>query len=250
MVGKECQFVVAIDGPAGSGKSTVGAEVARRLGALYFDTGVVYRTLALVASEQGILPDDAERLAQLAQTLSLRVGPPSVDDGRLYDVWLDGRDVTWAIRSPEIDRLASLVSAHPPVRQALLRLQRELARNGRVVMAGRDIGTVVMPDAPVKIWLHASLEERARRRQRDLAKRGIVQSLDELIAELAERDRRDATRAVAPMRPADDAIIIDTDNRSIEEVVEAILAIVRERCECTEHGADSHSVASVTTTQN
>jgi cytidylate kinase len=237
--------VVAIDGPAGSGKSTVGAEVAKRLGALYFDTGVVYRTLALAALERGVAPDDAERLAELAGTLSLRVGPPSVDDGRLYDVRLDGRDVTWAIRTPEIDRLSSIVSAHPEVRRALLRIQREIARNGRVVMAGRDIGTVVMPEAPVKIWLHASLEERARRRQRDLAKRGIVQPLEAIVAELAERDRRDATRAVAPMRPADDAVIIDTDGKSIEEVVETVLAIVRERCECADHGADSASVAAV-----
>ncbi|MBO9307282.1 MAG: (d)CMP kinase [Thermomicrobium sp.] len=243
MVAGACQLVVAIDGPAGSGKSTVGAEVAKRLGALYFDTGVVYRVLALLALERGIAPDDADRLAQLAQNLSIRVGPPSVQDGRLYDVWLDGRDVTWAIRTPEIDRLASLVSAHPPVRRALLRLQRELARNGRVVIAGRDIGTVVMPEAPVKIWLHASLEERARRRQRDLARRGIVRSPEEIVAELADRDRRDATRAIAPMRPAEDAVIIDTDDRTIEEVVETVLAVVRERCECANHGSDSAGVA-------
>ncbi|MDW8060432.1 MAG: (d)CMP kinase [Thermomicrobium sp.] len=240
-----CTFVVAIDGPAGSGKSTVGAEVARRLGALYFDTGVVYRTLALVALERGIPPDDAERLAEVARTLALRVGPPSVDDGRLYDVYVDGRDVTWEIRSPEIDKLASQVSVHPQVRRALLRLQREIARNGRVVMVGRDIGTVVMPDAPVKIWLQASLEERARRRQRDLAKRGIVQPLEAIVAELAERDRRDATRATAPMRQAEDAVIVDTDGKSIEEVVETVLAIVREWCGCADHGADSSSVATV-----
>lgn len=236
---------MAIDGPAGSGKSTVGAEVARRLGALYFDTGVVYRTLALVALERGIPPDDAERLAEVARTLALRVGPPSVDDGRLYDVYVDGRDVTWEIRSPEIDKLASQVSVHPQVRRALLRLQREIARNGRVVMVGRDIGTVVMPDAPVKIWLQASLEERARRRQRDLAKRGIVQPLEAIVAELAERDRRDATRATAPMRQAEDAVIVDTDGKSIEEVVETVLAIVREWCGCADHGADSSSVATV-----
>ncbi|MCS7051570.1 MAG: (d)CMP kinase [Thermomicrobium sp.] len=242
--------MVAIDGPAGAGKSTVGAEVARRLGALYFDTGVVYRTLALVASEQGIDPADAERLAGIARTLSLRVAPPSVDDGRLYDVWLDGRDVTWAIRSSEIDRLASQVSAHPSVRQALLKLQRDVARQGRVIMAGRDIGTVVMPDAPVKVWLQASLEERARRRQRELARRGLTQSLEEIRRELADRDRRDATRAVAPMRPAADAVIIETDGRSIEEVVEAVLAVVRDRCECARHGADSSGVASVATSQD
>jgi len=244
-VAEPCSFVVAIDGPAGSGKSTVGAEVAKRLGALYFDTGVVYRTLALVASERGVPPDDAERLAELARSLSLRVAPPSVQDGRLYDVRIDGRDVTWAIRTPEIDRLASVVSAHPEVRRALLQIQREIARDGRVVMAGRDIGTVVMPEAPVKIWLDASLEERARRRQRDLASRGIVQPLESIIAELAERDRRDASRAVAPMRPAEDAVIVETDGRSIEDVVETVLAIVHERCECADHGADSSRMATV-----
>ncbi len=198
-----------------------------------------------MASEQGVSPDDADRLAELAQALTVRVGPPSVADGRLYDVHLDGRDVTWQIRTPEIDRLASVVSSHPAVRRALLRVQRDIARDGRVVMAGRDIGTVVMPDAPVKIWLHASLEERARRRQRELAARGIERSFEEVVAELAERDRRDATRAVAPMRPAADAIVVDTDGRSIDDVVETVLAIVRKRCGCVDHGADSTGVATV-----
>ncbi len=198
-----------------------------------------------MASEQGVPPDDADRLAELAQGLALRVDPPSVADGRLYDVHLDGRDVTWQIRTPEIDRLASVVSSHPAVRRALLRIQRDIARDGRVVMAGRDIGTVVMPDAPVKIWLHASLEERARRRQRELAARGIERSFEEIVAELAERDQRDATRAVAPMRPAEDAIVVDTDGRSIEDVVETVVAIVRQRCGCADHGADSTSVATV-----
>lgn len=246
----ECALTVAIDGPAGSGKSTVGAEVARRLGALYFDTGVVYRALALLAAEQGVDPSDEERLAALAERLSLRIAPPSVADGRLYDVRLDGRDITWAIRTPEIDRLASVVSAHPAVRRALLRIQRELGRDGRVVMAGRDIGTVVMPDAPVKIWLQASLEERARRRQRDLALRGVERSFQEILDELAERDRRDATRPIAPMRPAPDAVIIDTDGLTIDQVVEAVLRVVRERCHCVDHDANSSRLAPLTPTQD
>lgn len=238
-------MIVAIDGPAGSGKSTIGAEVSRRLGALYFDTGVVYRALALVALEHSIQPHDEEQLAVLASQLQLRVTPPSVDDGRLYDVWLNGRDITWTIRQPHVDRLASQVSAHPKVRQALLAIQRRLGRNGRVVIAGRDIGTVVMPEAPVKIWLSASLEERARRRQKDLDRRGLHEPFPAILAELAERDRRDATRPVAPMRPAEDAVIIDTDGRSIEKVVEIVLGVVKERCPCAEHGANPRSLAAL-----
>jgi len=222
--------VVAIDGPGGAGKTTVAAEVARRIGGLCFDTGVVYRTLALVALEQGVALDDEERLAQLAHRLQVRVTPPATQDGRLYDVWLDGREVTWDIRAPDIDRAASLVASFPKVRAALLPLQRAIGRSGRVVMAGRDIGTVVMPDAAVKVWLNASLEERARRRQRDLAARGMVLSLDEVVAELAQRDRRDAERAVAPMRPAEDAVVIDTDGHSIDQVVRLVLELIEERC--------------------
>ncbi len=233
---RDSQIVVAIDGPGGAGKSTVAAEVARRIGGLYFDTGIVYRALALVALESGVALEDEDALGKLARELRIRVAPPSKQDGRLYDVWLDGRDVTWAIRTPEIDRAASQVAAHREVRSALLGLQREIGRSGRVVMAGRDIGTVVMPDAPVKVWLDASLEERARRRQRDLAARGVVVSLEDVKAELAERDRRDAERAVAPMRPAEDAVVIDTDGRSIEDVVRLVIKVIEERCACARHG--------------
>ncbi len=202
---------------------------------MYFDTGIVYRALALIALENGVALDDEATLAKLARELRIRVSPPSKQDGRLYDVWLDDRDVTWAIRTPEIDRAASQVAAYREVRSALLELQREIGRSGRVVMAGRDIGTVVMPDAPVKVWLDASLEERARRRQRDLAARGVMASLEEVKAELAERDRRDRERAVAPMRPAEDAVVIDTDGRSVEEVVELVLRLIEERCGCARH---------------
>lgn len=210
--------------------------MARRIGGLYFDTGVVYRALALVALESGVALDDEAELARLARELRIRVTPPSEQDGRLYDVWLDGRDVTWAIRAPEIDRAASQVAAYREVRSALLELQREIGQSGRVVMAGRDIGTVVMPDAPVKVWLDASLEERARRRQRDLAARGVVASLEDVKAELAERDRRDAERAVAPMRPAEDAVVIETDGRSVEDVVSLVLRLIEERYGCAWHG--------------
>ena len=224
------RLVVAVDGPAAAGKSTVAAAVARRIDGVYFDTGVLYRALTLAARERGINPDDAEQLAELAAHLDVEVRPPSVNDGRQFDVLLNGRDVTWAIRAPEVDREVSAVSAHPNVRRALLDLQRRIARSGRVVMVGRDIGTVVVPDADVKIWLDASIEERARRRQADLAMQGIQRSLDDLRDEMAMRDRLDASRGTAPMQPAADAVRINTDDRSIEEVVDMVTRLVEAAC--------------------
>ncbi|HET7142144.1 MAG TPA: (d)CMP kinase [Candidatus Limnocylindria bacterium] len=222
-------LVVTIDGPAAAGKSTVASEVASRIDALYFDTGVVYRALALAALERGIAPGDGARLAELATDLDLRVTPPT-QPGRLYDVWLDGRDVTQALRQPAVDHIVSEVSAHPSVRQALLALQRQIGRSGpRVVMVGRDIGTVVMPHAQVKIWLEASLEERARRRWLELERQGGSRQLAEVRAEMERRDRADGARPVAPMRPAPNAVVIDTDGKTIEEVAGEIVALARAR---------------------
>lgn len=198
---------------------------ARRLDALFFDTGVVYRALTLAALEYGVPPEDALRLAGLAAQLDIRVTPPSRQDGRFYDVWLEGRDVTEEIRSAAVDRAVSVVAAHPAVRRALLDVQRRIGRSGRVVMTGRDIGTVVMPDADLKIWLDASPEERARRRQRDLARQGIHRSVEEIMEELARRDRLDAERPVAPMAPARDAVVIVTDGRTVDEVVDEIVRL-------------------------
>jgi cytidylate kinase len=217
-------LVIAIDGPAAAGKTTVANELARRIDALMFDTGVIYRALALASLEAGVDPDDGRRLAEMAEGLPLAVERPSIADGRTCDVLLDGRDVTWAIRAPEVDRIVSAVSAHPAVRAALLALQRAIGRSGRVVMVGRDIGTVIMPDADVKIWLDASLDERARRRTLDLARLGQPASFDDVRAEMLERDRFDAQRSAAPMRPATDAVIIPTDGLSVEEVVNRIAA--------------------------
>jgi len=219
------RLVVAIDGPAAAGKTTVASAAARRLDALFFDTGVIYRALTLAALRHGVAPEDGLRLAGLARHLDIQVRPPSQPDGRFYDVWLEGEDVTQQLRDPEVDRAVSAVSAHPAVRRALLDVQRRIARSGRVVLTGRDIGTVVVPDADVKIWLDASLEERARRRQRDLAAQGIERSLDEVMEEMERRDRADAERAIAPMKPAKDAVVIVTDGRSIEEVVEEIVRL-------------------------
>lgn len=223
---RQTHLVIAIDGPAAAGKTTVASELARRIDALMFDTGVVYRALALASLEADVEPDNERRLTELASNLPIRVEQPSVDDGRTCNVLLDRRDVTWAIRSPEIDRIVSAVSAHAAVRTALIDLQRAIGRRGRVVMVGRDIGTVVMPDADLKIWLDASLDERARRRVLDLERLGRPTSFEDVRAEMAARDRFDARRAIAPMRPAEDAVIITTDGLTVDEVVDRIIALL------------------------
>jgi CMP/dCMP kinase len=217
------RFVIAIDGPAASGKSTVAAAVARCLDALIFDTGAVYRALTLAALERDISPYDGPRLARLIDEIDIAVVPPSSGDGRQYDVLIDGRDVTWAVRDQRVDRAVSPVSAHAEVRRGLLDLQRNIGRSGRVVMPGRDIGTVVMPDADLKIWLDASIDERARRRQLELAERGIDVSLDEVRSEMRSRDVFDSSRAEAPMEPASDSVVIATGGRTVEDIVRQIL---------------------------
>lgn len=222
-------LVVAIDGPAASGKTTVGSAVAARIGGLFFDTGVVYRALTLAAIHHQVESNAALRLAGLARRMQVDVRPPSRQDGRLYDVWLEGKDVTWAIRDAAVDRAVSEVSSHPAVRKELLGLQRRIAHSGRVVMVGRDIGTVIVPKADVKIWLDAGLEERARRRQHELAERGVTRSIDELARELAERDAGDASKEMGAMVRADDALTIDTTGSSIEDVVSTVVAIVQNR---------------------
>lgn len=221
-------LVIAIDGPAAAGKSTVASRLAKRIDALYLDTGVIYRALTLAALEQDVAADDASSLARLAASVPLRVTPPTADDGRQCDVWLNEHDVTWAIRAPEVDRSVSAVSAHPEVRSALLELQREIGRSGRVVMVGRDIGTVVMPDAGLKIWLETSVDERARRRARDLERAGKAHDFEQVRADLQARDRIDAGRSAAPMTRANDAIVVETDGLSIDQVVDRMLDLLAE----------------------
>lgn len=218
--------VVAIDGPAAAGKSTVARRLADRLDAMLFDTGTLYRALTLAALRRGVPVTDGPALAALAAERHLDVVPPSTADGRLYDVLLDGEDVTWPIREAAVDAAVSDVSAHPEVRRALLPAQRRIAR-GRVVIVGRDIGTVVVPDAPVKIYLQASLEERARRRHRELADRGVDEPLEAIVRELARRDAIDSGRQTSPLRIADDALVLATDDLSIEEVVDRLERHVR-----------------------
>jgi cytidylate kinase len=217
--------VIAIDGPAASGKSTVGEAVADRLGYLYFDTGAMYRAVTWLALARGVPVADEAQVSALAQAAEIDVLPPLPADGRQYTVLVDGEDVTWAIREPAVAENVSQVSAYPGVRTAMVAQQRRLAARSRIVMVGRDIGTVVLPDAPLKIYLDASAEERARRRWQEEQARAGKRSYDEVLAEVRRRDEVDSTRAVAPLRPAEDAVIVDSTALPIEQVVQRVMAL-------------------------
>jgi cytidylate kinase len=220
---------VAIDGPAGAGKSTIGALVAERLGYLFLDTGAMYRAVALAALRRGIDPDDADHLATLSRQVRIAIGPPTVRDGRAYTVLLDGADVTWAIRDAQVDRIVSQVARIPRVRESMVAQQREIASSGRIVMVGRDIGTIVLPDADRKVFLTASAAERARRREEELAARGEKRSRQDLLAEILRRDELDSKRAVAPLRAASDAIVVETDGLSVRDALERVLQVIERR---------------------
>ncbi len=217
---------IAIDGPAGAGKSTIGALVAERLGYLFLDTGAMYRAVALAALRRGVDPDDGERLGPLARDVRVAIGPPTVRDGRAYTVLLDGDDVTWPIRSADVDRVVSQVARVPAVRDAMVEQQRAMARKGRVVMVGRDIGTVVLADADRKIFLTASASERAKRRGEELAARGEVRPRQELLHEILRRDQLDSERVVSPLHPADDAVVVQTDGLSVGQALESVLRVI------------------------
>jgi cytidylate kinase len=220
---------IAIDGTAASGKSTVAALLAQSLGYLYFDTGVMYRAVTWAALDRKIDVEDINQVSQLAETLTIEVRPAgrgNADDGRQYTVLADGQDVTWAIRSPEVEKHVSRVSSYPRVRTALTEQQRHIAANGSIVMVGRDIGTVVLPKADLKFFLRASPEEQARRRYHDCLAQGQNANFDEILASILERDRQDREKPISPMVPASDAIIVDTDNLSIEEVLAEIEQLV------------------------
>ncbi|WP_067933643.1 (d)CMP kinase [Alicyclobacillus kakegawensis] len=219
------RMAIAIDGPAGAGKSTVAKAVAQQLGILYLDTGAMYRAVAWLADQHGVNVDDEAGLVQLLRTHSLSIGESS--SGALA-VFVDGEDVTPYLRSPEVSAKVSRVAAKPRVRQLLTQLQQEFSKEHAVVMDGRDIGTVVLPDADVKIFLTASLDERVRRRRQELEDQGFTVSHEDLARSIEERDRLDASRAVAPLCPAQDARHVDSTGRSVEEVVAEILAIVEQ----------------------
>jgi cytidylate kinase len=219
-------LVIAIDGPAASGKSTLAELLAKKLGFFYFDTGVMYRAATLAALRAFQSVDDEEAVTRLTEISGIDVQPASVEDGRVMDVLLNGEDVTWQIRSSEVEQHVSKVSAYPGVRKALTGQQRQIGLRGNMVMAGRDIGTVVFPDARIKIYLNASAEERARRRYYELKARGVEISYERILASIIRRDRIDSTRKHAPLKAAADALVINTDGKTIEEVLEESLSFI------------------------
>jgi cytidylate kinase len=214
--------IIAIDGPAASGKSTLGLKLAQELGYLFFDTGVMYRAVTLAVMQRQIQVNDEEKVTSLAEQIQIDVRPASADDGRTSDLLVDQQDVTWDIRRPEVEANVSAVSAYPGVRRALSARQRHIGMQGKVVMVGRDIGTVVLPEADLKIYLEASAEERARRRYEELIQLGKPADYEKILAAMRERDRIDSTRQVAPLRPAADAIILNSDNMSIDQVLKTV----------------------------
>lgn len=215
---------VAIDGPAGAGKSTIAKEIAARRGMLYLDTGALYRAIGLFVLRSGTDTQDAKAVSELLPQIKLEL---VFADGAQH-VMLCGEDVSDEIRTPPVAMAASNVSAIPAVRSFLLSLQRDIASENDCLMDGRDIGTVILPNADIKIFLTASPEERARRRLKDLAEKGIEADFDAVVADIKRRDENDSSRAIAPLKPADDAVIVDTTTMSFEQVVELISGMIGE----------------------
>lgn len=218
---------VAIDGPSGAGKSTVARAAAAKLGYVYVDTGAMYRAIGLAVCRRGISGEDIAGIVATLPTVELAI---RYQDGEQH-ILLCGEDVSDAIRTPEIAKYASQVSAVPEVRAFLLETQRNMAKNGNILMDGRDIGTVILPDAPVKIFLTASDEARAQRRYLELCEKGQQVTFDQVLHDIRQRDLQDSTRAVAPLKQADDAVLLDTSDISLEQSIEAVLRIIRERTE-------------------
>ncbi len=218
---------IALDGPAASGKSTVGNRLAEALGYLFFDTGVMYRAVTWAALQHGIDLSNEAAVTKLTEETPIDVRAASQDDGRACDVLVENEDITWKIRSPEVDANVSVVAAYRGVRAALTVHQRRIGLRGKVVMVGRDIGTVVLPEADLKIYLDASAEERARRRYDEIIARGELADYTEILDKVKQRDHIDSTRDVAPLRAADDAIIIDSDNLNADQVFEKIMALCK-----------------------
>jgi len=218
--------MIAIDGTSASGKSTLAQRLAEKLNYLYFDTGVMYRAVTLAAIQRGVSVEDEEGVTTIAQSLVIDILPPSIDDGRKFDVLMNGDDVTWMLRDTEVEDNVSLVSMYKGVRQAMTSRQREIGLRGRVVMVGRDIGTVVLPEADLKIYLDASVEERAHRRHLEHLGQYRQKPLDEILRAMDERDRLDSTRTLAPLTPATDAVILDTTELSADQVFDCMLKLV------------------------
>jgi cytidylate kinase len=219
--------IIAIDGPAASGKSTIGLRLANALGYLFFDTGVMYRAVTWLALDRGVDIRNEVAVTALAQEAQIDVVPASKPDGRSCDVFVNGRDITWETRTRRVDANVSLVAAYAGVRKALSQQQRRIGQRGKIVMVGRDIGTVVLPEADLKIYLDATAEERARRRYDEIAARGGTTDYDAILKRVLERDRIDSTRDVAPLRAAHDAVVLNSDKLSADEVFEQILTLVK-----------------------
>ena len=219
-------YSIAVDGPSGAGKSTLAKALARELNIIYVDTGAIYRTIGLEVFRRGLDPKNEAEVSAILPELSIRM---EYEDDGLQHMFLNGEDVTADIRLPSISLYASDVSALPAVRAFLLEMQRELARRNCVIMDGRDIGTVVLPDAEVKIYLTASAEERAKRRFLELAARGAGKTYREVLEEQRLRDDNDMHRAIAPLKPAEDSVIVDTTELDFEQSKQAVLSIIRER---------------------
>lgn len=218
-------FNIAIDGPAGAGKSTIARRTAQELSFIYVDTGALYRALAVFLVDEGVSPEDTEKVKEAVKSVKVSL---AYENGE-QQVLVNGKNVTDRLRAESVGNMASTISAIPAVRAALLDLQRDLAKAHDVLMDGRDIGTNVLPDAELKIYLTASVETRAERRYRDLQEKGVEKPLSEIKKEIEERDHRDMTRAIAPLKQAEDAVYLDTSHMNIDEVVEAIRKLYRER---------------------
>ena len=217
---------IAIDGPSGAGKSTLARALAKELGFLYVDTGAIYRTVGYYAYQRGLDPKNAEEITAVLPEIHIEM--VYGEDG-LQHMLLNGCDVTKEIRLPEISMYASHVSAIPAVREFLMEMQRSMAREHNVIMDGRDIGTVVLPDAPIKLFLNASPEDRAMRRFLELEQRGTPEPYDQLLAEIKERDYNDSHRAAAPLRPAEDAVLVNTTGNTFDKSFQLLLDLIKER---------------------
>lgn len=218
--------IIAIDGPSASGKSTIGSLLAKSLGYLYFDTGVMYRAVAAVALARGISPHDEQAVTEMAEALRIDVLSPTMDDGRDVTVLADGQDVSWDIRRVEVEKAVSPVSAYPGVRRAMCLAQRRIGEAGRIIMVGRDIGTVVLPDADLKIYLDAALPERARRRFLERQARGESVEFEQVMRDVKRRDEYDSTRQHAPLAAAPSAIVVDTTGLDVGEVMDRVRTLI------------------------